>query len=165
MSFLTVPLSSGMNRSDFRSGSVALDDYFKRQANQDLKRRLAAVYVYLDHETIKGYYTLSNAGIPLTDVPEVIRKKMPTSYTQLPATLLGRLAIDDRFQRKGIGRLLLMDALHRSFNVSVSSIGSYAVVVDPIDVGAKGFYKQFGFIELTASQRLFLPMSTIKSLF
>lgn len=165
MSFLTIPLSSGMNRADFRSGNVVLDEYFKRQASQDLKRRLATVYVYLENETILGYYTLSNAGIPLTDVPEVIRKKMPTSYSQLPATLLGRLAVDNHFQGKGIGRLLLLDALSRCHLVSQSSIGSYAVVVDPIDDASKKFYQQFGFIELTTSQRLFLPMSTITSLF
>ena len=66
---------------------------------------------------------------------------------------------------KGIGELLLMDALKRSFDVAVGSIGSMAIIVDAIDEHAKGFYEKYGFIYLSDSGKMFLPMRTVSMLF
>jgi predicted GNAT family N-acyltransferase len=79
----------------------------------------------------------------------------------LPAILIGRLAVDDLQTGNGLGKRLLMDALLRSYTVS-RVVASYAVVVDYIDLEAKQFYQKFGFIELLDTNRLFLPMATIK---
>ena len=142
-----------------------LDAYLHQQAGQDVKRSLSAVFV-LPHEitTVKGYYTLSNDSIAIVIVPEEIAKKMPKGYKTLPATLLGRLAVDQKFIKQGLGELLLMDALKRSYDVSKNSLGSMAVIVDPIDEEAKGFYNKYGFIELPVSGKMFLPMDTIEKL-
>jgi len=51
-----------------------------------------------------------------------------------------------------------------SFQAS-GSIGSYAVVVDPISTHAEAFYAKFGFIALPDSGKMFIPMRTIKELF
>ncbi len=80
---------------------------------------------------------------------------------RLPATLIGRLAIDEPLIGKGLGKKLLMDALVRSCHAS-KTVASYAVVVDYIDDEAKEFYLRFGFIELLDANRLFLTMTTIK---
>jgi predicted GNAT family N-acyltransferase len=88
---------------------------------------------------------------------------MPASYTDLPATLLGRLAVDNRFKRQELGELLLMDALYRCHNLS-EQVGSMAVIVDPPHDEATVFYKQYGFIKLE-SGRMFLPMKIILELF
>ena len=111
-----------------------------------------------------GYYTLSNNGIPLDVLPPERRKKLPSSYTYIPVTLLGRLAVDKRFQGRGSGIWLLMDALKRSYEVS-QHIASYAVVVDPLDLAAVHFYAKYGFIELPGSGRMFLPMKTLAAVF
>lgn len=164
MNFLTIPLHAGVERTGFNSGNPVLDNYIKRVASQDVKRRLATVYVRVEETVLAGYYTLSSIGVPRSLVPDIIREKMPPSYSQLPATLIGRLAVDNRFQGQGKGRLLLMDALKRSLFASESAIGSYAVVVDPIDDAAIDFYRKFGFACLETSDRLFLPMKVIRSL-
>lgn len=52
----------------------------------------------------------------------------------------------------------------RSYEVS-KSIGSFAVVVDPIDEDTIRFYDKYGFIKLADSGKMFLPMNTIKTLF
>ncbi len=88
---------------------------------------------------------------------------MPASYTKLPTTLLGRLAVDTQFRRQGLGELLLMDALQRCYVLS-EQIGSIAVIVDPLDEEAAAFYQQYGFIPLE-SGRMFLPMKTVAALF
>jgi hypothetical protein len=59
---------------------------------------------------------------------------------------------------------LLIDALKRSYEIS-KTIGSFAVVVDPIDQDAEDFYVKYGFIKLPDSGKMFLPMKTINQLF
>ncbi len=166
MSYLTVLLNPSHNKQEFFCGKDMLDDYLHYQASQDVKRGLSAVFV-LPHEsvTIKGYYTLSNDSIPREIVPEEIMKKMPKGYKTLPATLLGRLAINKSFAKQGLGALLLLDALKRSYDLSKNSLGSIAVVVDPLDEDAKRFYIKHGFIELPDSGKMFLPMTLIRKLF
>ncbi|MDY0199055.1 MAG: GNAT family N-acetyltransferase [Tenuifilaceae bacterium] len=115
-------------------------------------------------DLLKGYYTLANNSLSQELIPTVFIKKLPNSYKSIPTTLLGRLAIDTRFQNQGIGKLLVVDALKRSYETS-KSIGSFAVVVDPIDESAERFYNKYGFIKLPDSGKMFLPMNTIKSLF
>ncbi|WP_445737081.1 GNAT family N-acetyltransferase [Mariniflexile sp.] len=82
----------------------------------------------------------------------------------MPTTLLGPLAVNNRFQKQGVGKLLLVDALKRSYKIS-KSIASFAVVVDPIDEDAERFYAKYGFIKLPDSGKMFLTMNTIKTLF
>jgi len=154
------------NRKDFDCGKELLNDYLKTQAGQDVKRKLAACFVLADSETniIHGYYTLSNSSIPLSNFSVQIQKKLPKSYKAIPATLLGRLAIDKNQQGNGIGKILLIDALKRSYSIA-NEIGSFAVVVDPIDDESKGFYQKYDFIELPDSKKLFIATRTLKELF
>ena len=163
---LTENLNSNHRKKDFFCGNAMLDEYFHKQANQDVKRKLAACFVLIDaqNELVKGYYTLSNNTISQDLIPTEIQKKLPKSYKIIPTTLLGRLAVDNRFKGLGIGKLLLIDALRKSYDLS-KVIGSFAVVVDPIDDDAFRFYKKYGFITLPDSGKMFLPMNTIKSLF
>ncbi|RMG27408.1 MAG: GNAT family N-acetyltransferase [Bacteroidetes bacterium] len=163
--FLTEPLNSSHKKSDFRCGYAMLDRYLHKQAKQDVKRKLSACFILSDTDhTVKGYYTLSNAGISRSLIPEEIKNRLPLSYESLPVTLLGRLAVSELFKGQGLGSLLLIDALKRSYIVS-NTIGSMAVVVDPIDEHARTFYARFQFIELPGSGKMFLPMKTIEQLF
>lgn len=166
MSQLSVTLNSEHKKAVFCCGKTMLDDYLQKQASQDIRRKLAACFVVLDKESelIKGYYTLSNNSIPLDLIPEELKKQLPKSYTSIPTTLLGRLAVDKKFQGNGTGKLLLIDALKRSYILS-KSIGSFAVIVDPLDVEAENFYSKYGFITLEDSGKMFLAMKTINSLF
>lgn len=166
MSQISEPLNSGHKKSDFSCGKEILDIYLHKQANQDIKRKLSACFVIKEAKTnlIKGYYTLSNNSIPLEVIPKEIRKKLPNSYKTIPTTLLGRLAIDNNFQGQGIGKQILVDALKRSYELS-KIIGSFAVVVDPLDQDSENFYGKYGFIKLPDSGKMFLPMKTISQLF
>ena len=166
MTYLTHPLNSFHNKKDFTCGRKLLDDYLHTQAKQDVKRRLSACFILADNQNrVKGYYTLSSTSILREVLPEEVIKKLPPSYTNLPATLLGRLAIDSSFKGQGLGELMLIDALKRSYNTSLSSIGSMAVIVDPIDEEAVKFYQKYGFILLPDSGKMFIAMKTIATLF
>lgn len=111
---------------------------------------------------IIGYYTLSATSIaPVSLPPELARKY--GRYGVLPATLLGRLAVDVRHRGKGMGVLLLYNAVRRTLR---SGIASMAVVVDAIDENAVAFYERYGFRRFEDDPtRLYLPMSSIRDIF
>ncbi|PKP11256.1 MAG: GNAT family N-acetyltransferase [Bacteroidetes bacterium HGW-Bacteroidetes-3] len=166
MDFITANLSSVHKKNEFCCEKELLDNYLYKQANQDIKRKLSACFVLADNNSnlIKGYYTLSNSSIPSILIPEEVKKQLPNSYTSIPTTLLGRLAIDKNFKGNGIGKILLVDALKRCYEIS-KTIGSFAVIVDPLDKEAQTFYAKYGFIKLPDSGKMFLPMKTIQQLF
>ena len=112
----------------------------------------------MEKQHIAGYYTLAATAIQLTDLPDVIIRKLP-KYPLIPATLLGRLAIDKNYQNQGLGTFLLFDALQRSKNNEVASM---AVVVDAKNDQAKAFYEYHQFIPFSSQPlKLYLPMATI----
>jgi len=162
--YAPVPIEKSHLRSHFECGEESLDNYVRKQVNQDLRRKLCTCFVIVEENEVIGYYTLSSAGISKDLVPEEISKKMPPAYIELPVTLLGRIAVSEKKKGNGLGELLLLDALKRSYLISESWIGFMAVVADPIN-NSEGFYKKYGFIQLPDSMRMFIPMKTIASLF
>ena len=158
------PLGTQHDRAAFHCGTESLDRYLHRQAGQDFRRHLAVPYIMVDPRanTIAGYYTLTNYHVAAEELPPEITRRVP--YTDVPATLLGRLALDLKYQGQGLARLLLLDALNRSFQNSCR-VASLAVVVDAIDERASTIYQHYGFIPFPNHvNRLFLPMDTIKKL-
>ena len=167
MELKTVELKPSHKKVHFNCGQPLLDDYLKKQASQDMKRQLSACFVIIDQrkkDVIRGYYTLSNTSIPLDYLPDNLKSKLPKSYKSIPATLLGRLARDKEVSKQGMGEFLLMDALFRSY-IATENLGSYAVIVDPIDEKAIKFYLDYGFTLLPSSKKMFLSMKQIKLLF
>lgn len=168
MVFQTVSLHSSHSREDFECGQLVLGDYLKKQANQDIKKRLSACFVIAINEgsvnKVKGYYTLSNTSLSRELIPADLQKKFPQAYDTIPATLLGRLARDKSLIGQGHGEKLLIDALYRS-HLASKELGSFAVFVDPIDTNAEVFYASYGFKKLPDSGKMFLPMKTIDQLF
>jgi ribosomal protein S18 acetylase RimI-like enzyme len=159
------PLGKNHDRAAFSSGSPALDQYLKTQAGQAVEKKLAAVFVLTsDGKTIDGYFTLSSFVVKLSDIPEPIAKKL-TKIGEVPATLIGRLARSLNQKGRGIGEILLVDALKKSL-VNSATVASWAVVVDAKDEKAIAFYKRYGFVEFpNNTNRLFLPMSSVSKLF
>lgn len=157
-------LQKKYDKSKFDCGHSLLDEYIKKQAKQDVNRDLSACFVLVnDENVVKGYYTLSANSIKRDDFPEPLQRKLPPSYSDIPTILLGRLAIDKTSKGNGFGEILLIDALTRSLKIS-ESLGTIAVIVDPIDENAQNFYTKYGFILLPTSGKMFLPMKTIKDI-
>src|SRR5215210_3137304 len=100
-------LTKAHDRTGFACGHAALDRYLQTQARQDMQRHLAQVFVLVaeDGTTIQGYYTLSAGSVQLAELPEELRRTLPR-YPKLPVTLLGRLAVDARFQGQKLGAFL-----------------------------------------------------------
>lgn len=120
------------------------------------------VLVAGDDPTPIGYYTLAATGIAFAELPEALAKRLPR-YPVIPATLMGRLAIDARHRGQGHGEFLLLDAFSRALR---SEIATYAFVVDAKDDKAAEFYRRYQFLPLVeGSRRLFVPIAEIARLF
>ena len=149
----------------FNCGNEALNRYLTVQAGQDMRKKLSVCFVLNDDYTrdLIGYYTLSSYAINADAIPNKIKVSAPRNYTKIPATLLGRLAIDLKFQGKGLGEFVLMNALERAHDASLK-IASLAVIVDPIDKAAEDFYSQYGFVKCKDGHQMMLVMKTIATL-
>lgn len=154
-------LAKRHNRESFSCGVDALDDYLKLYALQNDKKGLALAYAVLMGNRVIGYYTLSNASVTLSDLPETVAKKLP-AYP-VPAIRIGRFAVDQSMQGQGLGERLLVDSLSRIVDASDIS-AAFAVIVDAKQQSV-GFYKKYGFIQCRKpSSTFFLPIKTIAQL-
>lgn len=157
--FRLAPLGAEHDRGSFHCGEEALDRYFKTQATQDIRRRIANCFVAVEAASgvLAAYYTIAAASIPLVDLPPEQAKRLPR-YPTLPAVRIGRLAVDQRFQGRGLGGMLLMDATRRCIQ---SPPAVYTLLVDAKNDQAVAFYQRFGFQQVVDRPRtLFLPLAT-----
>lgn len=149
------------DRTSFDCGVPALNRYLQNFANQDQKRGLAKTYVLADQANILGYFSISAHAVPSDELPPQLN---PRAYHELPFLLLGRLAVDLRYQGHGYGDALILHAF-KTTAVIADKVGVLGMIVDAKDENAAHFYEKFGFMRLLGtSQRLVLPFSVIKRL-
>jgi GNAT superfamily N-acetyltransferase len=136
-------------RERFRSGRAELDNWFWHNAGQADKRQDSArVWVLCDDEIEQGhrpigYYALVAHSIVVGDSPAEIVRSQPPGYP-VGAVLLARLAVDETFQSRGLGRRLLADAVRR-VGLAAEHVAVPLFVVDALDDQAARFYERFGF--------------------
>jgi GNAT superfamily N-acetyltransferase len=160
MNLIIEPLGKH-DRAAFSCGVAELDDYLKRRAGQDVRRRITRVFVCTEHEAdvVLGFYTLSALAIDAGSLPEAQARKLPRH--PIPAALIGRLAVDRSAQGTGLGRLLLADAIQRTLSAS-EQVAIHAMVVDAKNEAARRFYQAYGFLALSDQpMRLFLPLRSV----
>jgi ribosomal protein S18 acetylase RimI-like enzyme len=155
-------LGGAHERAGFRCGDDALDRYFQTQVTQDIRRRITNCFVIVETASsrVAAYYTLSAASIPLVDLPPDEAKRLPR-YPTLPAVRIGCLAVDQRYQRRGLGELMLMNAVRRT---TQDSAAAFALLVDAKNDQAAAFYQRYGFRPIAGKPRtLFLPLATAQT--
>ena len=152
-------LSSEHRRDEFDCGEEALNRYFRTQVTQDIGRRITNCFVIIESSTghLAGFYTLSAASVPLVDLPAEDIKRLPR-YPTLPAVRIGRLAVEAKFQGRGLGAAMLMNAVHRTLQ---DAAAAFAILVDAKNDQAVAFYRKHQFRPLSSHpMTLFLPLAT-----
>jgi ribosomal protein S18 acetylase RimI-like enzyme len=150
-------------KSEFDCGKKFLNDYLAKLAKQDVEKNVAVCYILEGEEDkIIGYFTLSSGSIQKDEIPEKEAKKLPR-YADVPFAVIGRLAVDKQYQGKGYGDYLLVEAFTQILNVA-ELVGVAGIFVDPIDTSSIEFYRRFGFIKLNSSDRMFIPIATVRDL-
>jgi len=152
-------LGEAHDRAEFTCGEEALDRYFRMLVTQDIRRKITNCFVGIDAGSgrVAGYYTLAARSIPTNDLPQEQSRKLPR-YPTMPAARIGRLAVDQRWRRRGLGAALLADAALRTMGAAPAV---YALVVDAKNADAVAFYEHHGFLAFASQPRtLFLPIAT-----
>lgn len=135
-------LSATHEVSGFDSGEPVLDDWLRRRALKNEASGASRTYVVCAGKTVVGYYTLAVGAVALVAAPGRVRRNMPDP---LPVMLLGRLAVDTEYQRRGIGTGLLRDAILRTVQAAEIA-GIRAILVHALSDSAKHFYEEWGFV-------------------
>lgn len=146
------------DRKIFSCGVPALDQYFRAQVTQDVRRRATACYGAVEAATGKlaGYYTLAANGVPLAEMPEAFARRLPR-YPSVPVARLGRLAVDAAYRGRQLGAMLLWDAAMRATR---SEVVVFALVVDAKDDQAEAFYRHHDFVAFGSLPRqLIYPLA------
>lgn len=163
----TEPLGPAHDRGVFSCGRLELDLYLRERARQDQERNVSVCWILparTDRREIAGYYTLAAYSVSPGALPPEVAGKLPR-YPLIPAAILGRLAVSEKYKGQGLGEYLLLDAMQRSLHQS-EQLGLFALFVDAKDEQAANFYQRYDFIPLPSQPlRLFLPMKTIADLF
>jgi GNAT superfamily N-acetyltransferase len=127
--------------SSFHSGTPVLDDWLRRRALPNQASGAARTYVIRAGRRVIGYYALAAGAIAQVETTGPTRRNMPDP---VPVMVLGRLAIDSRYQGRGLGRALLRDAVLRTMQVA-DIAGMRALLVHAISEDARRFYERCGF--------------------
>jgi GNAT superfamily N-acetyltransferase len=134
-------LNSGHRIDSFDSGNAQLDDWLKRRALKNELEGASRTYALCAGESVVAYYCLANGAIVQTTDTGGVRRNMPDP---IPVMVIGRLAVDRQWQRQGIGRALLRDAILRTLQAAEIA-GIRAILIQAISQEAKQFYEKCGF--------------------
>jgi GNAT superfamily N-acetyltransferase len=129
-------------RRGFDSGEPALDDWLRRYAGQNRRRDTAATWVIAtpaDH--VVAYASLAMTAIDRTAAPAAVAKHAPDP---VPALLLGRLAVDRRHARLGVGTALVAHVLATAVEINAKA-ACRAVVVSALHERARRWWERLGF--------------------
>ena len=158
-----VKLHRGLDRASFDCGEPGLNRFLKEEATQYTKRGLCVVHALAEEKSIIGYFSLSSSAVQVMDLPPAIAKKFPQNLN-VPCWLIGKLAVDVKFQGQGFGEVLLFEAMRKILTMAQET-GGYCVVIDAKNEAAKGFYLKYGFVPFVGDElRLYLPLASIPAL-
>jgi ribosomal protein S18 acetylase RimI-like enzyme len=148
------------DRSAFRCGNDRIDKYFRETVTQDVRRGYVKCFVAVEVETdrLAGLYTLTSNSVPLTQIPDELKKKMPR-YPSVPVVLISWLGRHVDFRGRGMGEALMFDAIK---TIATAVVGSHAIIVDAIDDNAMKFYRAYGFAPISpeSPRRMYVPVAT-----
>ncbi|MEZ0328521.1 MAG: GNAT family N-acetyltransferase [Dissulfuribacterales bacterium] len=135
------PLSESHRLEQFDCGHEGLNRWLKTHGLKNQASGASRTYVVCEGQVVRAFYTLAASAVATAAARSRLRRNMPDP---IPVAVLGRLAVDRRFQGHGIGRALVRDAVLRVIQAA-GAIGIRGLIVHALDDTAKGFYERLGF--------------------
>jgi GNAT superfamily N-acetyltransferase len=130
------------NREAFDSGEPVLDEWLRRYAGQNRRRDIAATWVSTTAEdVVVAYASVAMTGIDRSAAPAELIQGAPDP---VPALLLGRLAVDRRYAKLGVGTALTAHVLATAVELNQKA-ACRAVVVAALSPGARTWWERLGF--------------------
>ena len=160
------------DRDSFDCGETELNEFIHKFAAKHMHAGISRTMVLPattalpnNKNPICAFYTIAPSSIRRESLPEMLAKKLPRY--PIPVFLLAQLAVHERYQGSGLGKIALIKALEYLWQVN-GYLRAYAVVVDCLNENAEQFYCKYGFellCENNGRKRMYLPMKTISQLF
>jgi GNAT superfamily N-acetyltransferase len=158
------PISKKHDREAFDCGDEALNDFLRRYARKSHERGGAKTFLAIDNadkRTILGFYSLSPASVDYARTPEIARRGL--ARHDVPGFRLARLAVDRRWQGKGLGGQLLLAAGRRCL-LAAEEVGGVVLVIDAKNEKVAAWYASYGSVPLVdAHLTLMLPLATVEA--
>lgn len=149
-------LEAGRGIEGFHCGVEVVDRWVTAHSSKARAQGTSIIYATFCDDVVAGFYTLSAYAVRRASISGGwLARNIPES---VPAILLGMLAVDMRFQHRGLGPQLLRDAILRSASAA-SIIGARALIVDPATDGARSFYERYGFVDVPGTDRLYVRLT------
>lgn len=128
-------LNKNHNLNDFYCKYDSLNRFLKHNAYEEQKNNFNVTYLAIYDDIIVGYFSL------LTDYIQLKKVNFPKekSFENAPAIKIGRLAIDKKYERKGLGTSLL-DVINNQIKDISNNVGIKYITVDAY-VSARIFYE------------------------
>lgn len=148
-------LNASHNLLEFDCGEDSLNVWLVNHARQADSSGSARTFVVLDSDTnsVAGYFSLTVGQIDVVDAPERVSRGM--GRFPIPVVLLARLAVDTKWQSKGLGSAMLREAVLKTLALS-ENVGVRAMLVHPLDEKAEAFYMKYGFIKSPVREKQLL---------
>lgn len=150
------PLQAQHNVLTFSCGKQALDTWLQTRALRNQETGDSRTFVLTENDRVIGFYALTTASAVRVSLPGSLRRNAPDP---VPLMLLGQLAVDASHSRRGLGRLLLRDAMLRVATLS-HHVGFRALATHPMDGDAERFYEPFGFTLVPDSRPALMVLPT-----
>jgi GNAT superfamily N-acetyltransferase len=156
--WVSQPLTENHDVSQFGSGNEPLDRWLQREALRAHRAGISRTTVWTapDARAVVAYHAIAPTQVARVDLPS---RSLSAGYSQIPAYLIGRLALDQTLHGQGLGTQLLLDALERIVDAA-DQAGGRVIVVDAINDIAHRFYAYHGFIPIEHSNRLVMKLAT-----
>jgi GNAT superfamily N-acetyltransferase len=158
------PISKRHNREAFDCGDTALNDFLRRHARQTHEQGGAKTFLAVrndDASLVLGFYSLSPASVEFPRAPAVVKRGL--ARHDVPVFRLGRLAVDQSMQGRGLGGQLLLSAGRRCLRAS-QDVGGVALLIDAKNDGVANWYASYGALPLLDTPlSLLLPLTTIQA--
>ncbi len=160
---LIEPLIRQHNRKLFDCGDEDVTKFLREKALQDQERDLSRTMVLAglpeSPNRIVGYHTLVMSQVRQEEIPD----DKPKIMRGIPVILLGQIGIDNDFQGKGFGDLLLTDAQARVDEIS-NKVGIRALMLDARTEKLARWYESHDFVRFPNSLRMFKSIQAIRRL-
>ncbi len=158
------PISKKHDREAFDCGDEALNEFLRRYARKSHERGGAKTFLAIEDagsKSILGFYSLSPASVDYARTPEIVRRGL--ARHDVPGFRLARLAVDRRFQGRGIGGQLLLAAGRRCL-LAAAEVGGVVLVIDAKNERVVAWYASYGAVPMVdAPLTLMLPLATVEA--
>ena len=164
MSRLFEKLSRDHDRESFDCGVPELNLFLRQHARRQQDSGVSRTFVLVEKEAdppkgVSGFFTLVAAQLDSELLSSEQATKLPN---KTPCVLLARLAVSKKEQGRGLGKVLLAEAVTRTLQVA-GEIGVAGLFVEAKDEAASAFYQKFGFVPFPSnSLKLFQTLKAIK---